>query len=546
MSPPTIFKGLDVRTNLLGREPNRASDMSNVYVNQSDELVSRPKLKNYTIPSMVGPIRGLQTASFKSYSDITGSPGVGPYKRYMLAYVSGSDDPVGTAGSKRGEVLRINSLPTGTALGEDTTAPYTESATKNFRRMRAQYNLLAHRYGAPFIPNNPVRGDLVGDVAYFLGIFGLWKSDGLVTMRAGNPGGDSTITGAGGTSRFYRTFLAHYDFSGQWVFGDYYEQTIANGSGSKQCQYQFANNTGSGNESWAGALFDSAYIISTGATASATEIVVNSTVKRIEVGDYLTIYGAARPKTSRNESKIWKIRVKAKNSTTVTLDLLDCWVCDLSVGGGFKSAFGAGGLSTTHFTPDSGVTYGETVVVNSNYVMAVYASSAASSGYRFVGVGCADPDVNFGNEFRISTDRADSASSAIQYYNYGVLPTYWNFTDAFEDCYDEAKVKGNLPTNYLTAAPSDEKVGTDFRFFAIYNGQILAATEHLIYWSDPASEGSTIENFDPNDNFFVGSMKDGPITGLFANDEFFVVHREFKSYYVTREPPDGIPPAGFH
>jgi hypothetical protein len=63
MSPPTIFKGLDVRTNLLGREPNRASDMSNVYVNQSDELVSRPKLKNYTIPSMVGPIRGLQTAS---------------------------------------------------------------------------------------------------------------------------------------------------------------------------------------------------------------------------------------------------------------------------------------------------------------------------------------------------------------------------------------------------------------------------------------------------------------------------------------------------
>lgn len=496
-----LFKGLDVRTNPLVIDPARCSDCDNVYLDDSDTLINRPYMGEFSfdVGVLPGKIKGFQTATFRSYADAELR-----YKRYLLAYVEGS-------AVAAGKVLRVNSAPfAGTTFDEDGILEAAAGA--NFQTVRTRMSLTSMPDGAPFVKGNPVKGVMFGDVMYFAGISGLWKYDGLQVMRAGLPFCAMALTNVSGSvlARYIRNFIAFYDFSGQWVFGDYETFFNAGVNTNFKVNYSPTSTSAGGYLFREGAdpyndrdmslgRWDNGYAILSGygANVGGNKYAYAYTFTTLVVGDFLTVYLG---------DVVYKLYVSALTGSDITFDGDQSYFKDLNTSGPFTR----GSIAVID------TLYDGANVLYSSLQHIIYVSSAETSGFQYVGKQNLAVDAHctgFGPTF------VATYPSAV------VPPVAYPFSHEFEACYDESKIKGLLPHNGTTAQ-------TDIRFLALYNNVLLAADSQYIYYCD-LSIGSTVENFDPLDFFTAGTPEDGPITGIYATDEYVIVHRELNSFYVS-------------
>jgi len=147
----------------------------------------------------------------------------------------------------------------------------------------------------------------------------------------------------------------------------------------------------------------------------------------------------------------------------------------------------------------------------SNYMFAVYGSTSTTEGFEFRTVASPAHVVDDTYAFTHISDYSVNVTDVFYTSPFGFLTTF------FEDFYDESTVK--LPPPKA-------------RDIVNYIGANVLIDEKSVYFSD-FSVGGNIESYTPFDTFGVGSSEFGDITGVFANETFLVIFREYETYYIT-------------
>jgi hypothetical protein len=493
--------GLDRRLNKLKKDSGRCEDCNNVYLDE-DILRNRPYFTGYTFENAQEKIKGLQVATFRSYATTDTT-----YKNYMLGYVEGGS-------SAPGKVLKINSIPaSGTEFAESSTNASEDSSTGNYYPAHTRIHADAYTAdsGMPFFKGNPAKGVLSGDVMYWLGQKGLWKYDGLMTLRAGLPqSGHVDVASSGATAtRYVRSVLAYYDFSGQWVLGDYEDTAEATMTLNSKIKYSAPalGTVDLKNDGW-----DNGYMIikryMAGSVITGAGIRYELVETNLVAGDWLTVY-------THNYGGAMVLKMKVHSVDTVNGYIYfyddEIYEKDLTSDGPFVKSW-AQALSIGGDTLDTTSQY-----MHSSIQQAVYVSNAASTGYQFVGL----QSLHGLSAATIGANVVTYAAMNFTYPSTVTPPRGHPFTAAFENFYDEGVVKDNLPE-------TDE-----IKYLALHGNLLLAADYQYLYYCNNGTTGSTVEDFDPLNFFPVGTPEDGPIVGLYANDDYVIVHRERQSYYIV-------------
>lgn len=491
--------GLDKTLNPLKKDSGRAEDCNNVYLRE-DVLLNRPYFTNYTFESSIGgDLKGLQQGTFRSYVDTTRA-----YKNYVLGYVDGTV-------SVPGKILKINSAPaSGTVLQVGDYNSSEDTSTANYYPTHTRIHADAYTTpGMPFLKSTPIKGVLSGDVMYWLGNYGLWKYDGLMSLRAGLPGSNHTKVAVSGASatRYIRSVLAYYDFSGQWIFGDYHE--TSEGATVLSSKIKYDPSVALTPDRLKEDAWDNGYMIIKrydGSSLAGTfqyELVETNLV----AGDWITCYTH-----TYGGRYVIKMKVHSVTATKILFYEDECYEKSLTDDLPF--------IKQTSQALVLGADLADTTsqYLHSSIQQAIYTSNAPSIGFQFVKL----QNLHGLTAATIGANVVNYAAIDFTYPSTITPPDDHPFTHTFEDFYDESVVKGLLPST------------NEIKYLALHRNILLAADSQYVYYCNTVGVvGSTIEDFDGLNFFTVGTPEEGPITGVYANDDYVIIHRERQSHYVT-------------
>lgn len=165
--------------------------------------------------------------------------------------------------------------------------------------------------------------------------------------------------------------------------------------------------------------------------------------------------------------------------------------------------------------------------------LTVWASTSATGIYFYYGI---QPYITALMDFPtvaapIAIPQTPSAANAVTSYN----QTLATLTVALNDMYDPYSKKlspNSISSIAGTYNPFGGTLYRDFYCLAVYQDLLLLANDDLIWFSD-TTLGGTFEQLNTINFIKVGDSEFGRITSICGTNDFFVVCRERKNYYVN-------------
>ncbi len=329
------------------------------------------------------------------------------------------------------------------------------------------------------------------NVSYFVGTGGagpnggIAKFDGYDFYDSGMGPDTITYVGAGATSRYIRTCLAHLDGQGNWVYGDF-EEVLR----TYNVTYTIADTVPS-------VSVNSHLIYTAIVNGNQTPVPNGSGDVTITVDSGHNLQPLMWVIIRANASGIIMAQVKSKTTTTVTFDGTNPRI---------YADDGFGNVVWQSYFGGLGLTYNDNTKFARGLRLIYQSAGATATDFNFITYMVVG-GTSAGNAITITPASPTS------------VPVWAPWTSNFEDFYDEEVVKGWVASYEIKSA-------------TIYNNIMVVSDGDLVYFSD-LSLGSSVENFAPFDNFEVGSSEFGQIVGVFATESFLIVHRQYESYYIS-------------
>jgi len=483
------FKGLDLRTNKLYREDGTASNLANVRLNHSRELVKREDFDQLVVP------RGTEgeTGSFLDKLPFT-TKIIGMIEDYTEDYVIlvCYDD------------LQAQALPSGTnylyKYFTDNTVEKIESQAQ--LQLGNNSTIASAPLGYPPLVKN-INYKVAEKVLYFTGesVDGspayLYKYDGENWHVSGVSylGNDDNDTG----TVYYRVVPFTIDAQARFTFGDYSEGK-ASSNINLVPDFDRIRQTLEIDRvrSVAGCTINETKTIPWDGSVSDRTIAIDSaTTPYVEKGQHLifVINQISLPSDPAEEGLTYArflIEDIDRGADTITI-------------GELQSYDGAKWIDASTQTPlDLPLSTGNIV---SSKLYLLYTSTSATAGFEL--------RLGGGVLIQSSTPTTIGIPPFLPY-------TYLDYAGPvgqyFEDFYAEEFLKGVPPKTNGS--------------LAIYRNTLITHDEEFIYLSDNYSGGNQ-EDFTPDDAYRIGTSDKGPITAVFANETYVVVLRKYEAYYLS-------------
>lgn len=487
------FRGLDLRSNLLNRAGNTASDCLNVLLDSRRRLVNRSRFTDLDLASkgLVGEIYDIVPYKLKnklivftrSDQDLI----TGLYRVRLWEYTKESDTLVELGANNFGEIV-------------DPSTEVRSTATDFVSYLEYNNNL----YFILDIPTNEAPADYTS----------LHRYDGRYWNTSGMFEPSYDISGAG-SGRYARAFFFQYDDNQNFVAGDYSDFADA---ATVKISQRFNPQHGENNFQTAsvaidrnlGSLQDN---LTTYMGRQVVELTTHVNNVACRVGDTMKIQSELIDRyvdgilvetfRALAEFKVYAIDDSDNANYKIYLDaqeyriynhLLQIWT-DVNTPVGFSA-----------YPVNTGDILG-------NVFLAVY-SSLNGVNWTFDRV-----ELALNNNLDIQTTLFFNVDPANPHHVAENYPSFLEITQDYDNGFDEVAVRGLAPYG---------------KGIATYGGSFLIIDDNNVFISDGLSDGSSIENFrGAGQSLTVGTSKDGPITGIFANENFIAVFREREAYHIT-------------
>lgn len=489
------MRGLDVRSNLLTRQGDTASDLLNVLLDSKRRLVNRPRFDDLKL-SLLG---------------LTGEIyDIVPYNRKnkLIIFTRANFDAV----IGMWEISLWEYDPTNNTLVEipkNNYGTFAEPEVKVYSLADKFVPYLEINDNLYFILDAP-DDQITGDYST------LQRYDGRYWNTSGLPEPSYDISGAG-TGRFARAFYFHYDDNLNFVAGqpnDFEDSTtsisVAKRTAPNLSQRNFMTSSfgvdrNLGFMNTLGGVVGSTNVVQLTTNINYVNASVGDTVKFISdpVSRFIdgVLVGTFRTLV---EFTIFDIDSSTPADTVVSLDLDNYRM--------FNDQTGEWENKSGFDTRWSGTDIVDGTVLG-NVFIALY-GSVGGVNWTFDSV-----TIALGNNLDITTEFVANVNPSSPADTVEEYPMFLELTTDYNNGFDEGAFRGLAPSS---------------KSMAIYGGSILTIDDKNVYISDGLSQGSSVENFrGGGQSFTVGTSKDGPINGIFANENFVVVFREKEAYYVV-------------
>ena len=486
--------GLDLRTNLLTRQGNTSSDLLNCYLDSSGRLVNMPRFSTVNLVSL-----GLTGQIY----DIV------PYKRLNILVLFTRDNY--DAISELWEIKLWKYNPETDELEEIKNNNYGEYV---------QQDVTNYSYAREFVPNLEVNNNL-----YFIidapqssatqDYTTLQRYDGRYWNTSGMPTPRYDLTAAG-TGRYARHFYFHYDENLNFVAGNYLD--VEDSTATIKVSKRHAPSVSYRNFMTSSLATDRVAanlgaLVTTVSGDSVIQIITHVNYVNCKVGDTVKLLtdkinrfvDAVLVGTFKQlyEFTVHSIDYTDLANVQVRLDLTSYRYYDDETQ---KWTNVSGTLGWTSTAVPVGYTIG-------NMFIAVY-TSLNGVDWTFDRV-----DIAFSSNLDITTTLIMTPNPSTPQDTAANYPQFLEITQTYDNGFDETSFRGLSPFG---------------KSIALYGGSILIADDNAVYISDGLTDGTSIENFrGGNQSLQAGTSKDGPITGVFGNENFISVFRERQAYYVV-------------
>lgn len=379
------------------------------------------------------------------------------------------------------------------------------------------------------LPSQAMRSYRVNNTVYFLGYGGAFtKYDGVEWGYAGVPqpifGTDDYL--AAGT-RFIRVVQHTYDFDRNEPVSEYVQFTtnsisltlqtnnyLAGGYISLpanltnvQPKDVYSSKTNSGN-----------YFIGTAAFSGA-DLVVTTTDTNISterIGSYVFLAGTQSEMVTMGFTEGQRsiaLKVKSIGVGTITLSGTDAKILTLN--------------REWESTTVSGGTFSAAVKYGTRTFFTVWEALSETGLYYFRAIHPSFPDSIAATT--VAPARVQVATTAVATSTAGSADTMFLMSPILNSWYavNSRKVSPNYYGYF-----GNETFQESFYCMTKYQGQILLANDNFVYFSD-TTLGGWIEQFNSANVLLVGDKEYGRITCIEATNDFLLVCRERRNYYVT-------------
>lgn len=486
------FKGLDLRTNKLYRMDGTASDLANVRMDNSGNLVKREDYVQNIVPRGVSGETGFFLDKLPFNTKI-----IGMVEDYSEDYV-------------------ILVCYDASILPDGANFLYKYFSGNTVEKIESQ---ALTGFASDLSPNPSyvdVRPPLVKNISYKITEKILYytgeSEDGSLTYIYKYDGENWHVSGVSNIGKgtdisgdiFFRAVPFTIDAQARFTFGDYSQGKIGSSIGdsvvlSPETDLTTGDLKRDVIRSVAGCEIDETKtIVWNGSVSDRTISINSSTLSGVEKGQHLLypILNISLPEDPANIGFTYArflIEEVDRNLVTITI-------------GELQAYDGVRWIDASNDVPLSlSLSSGARI---SSKLMLTYTSDLETSGFQI-------RDCRAVLVPRTSIDNFVAIPLAAPYTFLDYAGPVGEF---FEDFYAEEFVKGVPPKTNGS--------------IAIYRNTLITHDEEFIYLSDNYSGGNQ-EDFTPSDAYRIGTSDKGPITAVFANETYVVVLRKFEAYYLS-------------